>query len=285
MIDSQLCMVCHGRKNKNIYSGILKKCLDCGFITANLDVNEVEFDNLYSKGYFKDGEYHDYVKDKLIIQKNFIRRVRYLLKKIEQKNIKTVLEIGCAYGFFGEVLRSFIPEAKYLGLDISDQAIKYASDILKLNAVSTDYLNFKNRWEYTDVFMWDVIEHLPRPDLILEKVHSDIIPGGRLFITTGDIGTLIPRIRKEKWRMIHPPSHLHYFSRKTLCRLLDNKGFKVSNISYPAIYRGIKQIIYSIFILGKNPGKLIQNIYNQIPNRLNIPINTLDIIFVIATRE
>ena len=285
MIDTQPCMVCHGRKNKNIYSGKLKKCLDCGFVTANLEVNEVGLEDLYSEGYFKGEEYYDYEKDKFIIQKNFIKRVKHLIKKIERKKIKRVLEIGCAYGFFGEVLQSFIPEAKYLGLDISDHAVKYASDILKLNVIRVDYLNFKNRQEYTDVFMWDVIEHLQRPDLILEKLHSEILPGGRLFITTGDIGTLIPRIRKERWRMIHIPTHLHYFSRKTLSLLLDNKGFKIINISYPAIYRGIRQIIFSLFILGKNPGRLIKSIFNHIPDRLSIPVNTFDIMFVIAIKR
>lgn len=285
MMDSRQCMVCHGRKNKNIYSGILSKCLDCGFITANIDVNEVELEKLYSEGYFTGEEYLDYEKDKLIIQKNFIRRVKYVIKRIEHKNMKSILEIGCAYGFFGEVLRSFVPEAKYLGIDISDQAIKYASDILKLSVARTDYLNFKDRREYTDVFMWDVIEHLPRPDLILEKVYTEIVPGGRLFITTGDIDTLIPKIWKEKWRMIHPPTHLHYFSRKTLNQLLNNKGFRITDISYPTIYRGIKQIFYSLFILRKNPWKFIQNIYNHIPPELSIPINTFDIMFVIAARQ
>ena len=60
--------------------------------------------------------------------------------------------------------------------------------------------------------MWDTIEHLKRPDLFVQKAAADLRPGGLIALTTGDIGSLNARLRGARWRMIHPPTHLHYFS-------------------------------------------------------------------------
>ena len=133
--------------------------------------------------------------------------------------------------------------------------------------------------------MWDVIEHLITPNKVREKISEEIDSGGRLYITTGDIDAVIPKIRKASWRMIHPPTHLHYFSKKTLSILLEKYGFKVTHIKYPSVSRSIKLIFYSLFILNKSPNKLLFKIYNIIPNHWYFPFNSFDIMFVIAEKE
>ncbi|MDH3246441.1 MAG: class I SAM-dependent methyltransferase, partial [Saprospiraceae bacterium] len=171
------------------------------------------------------------------------------------------------------------------GLDIANKAIHYAKSELTLNVYKEDFLNFKVNEKYTDIFLWDVIEHLPRPDQVLEKAHSCLTDSGRIFLTTGDIGSLLPRWQKEKWRMIHPPSHLHYFSASTIRKLLESKGFRIIDIRYPAIHRSVRQIFYSLFMLEKKPNGWKERILQSIPEHWSIPINTFDIMFVIAERS
>ena len=137
---------------------------------------------------------------------------------------------------------------------------------------------------YSDVFMWDVIEHLAHPEAFLTKIHDELKPGGRLYITTGDISALLPRIQQHKWRMIHPPSHIFYFSRTHLTMLLQKHGFSVVRITYPAIYRSIRQIYFSLFLLEKK-GRLASKFFKLIPASWFVPVNTFDIMFVAAVKE
>jgi len=278
------CIVCNSSKNTTIYNNTLIQCTDCGFVTANLELSDEKLQEIYSENYFKGEEYLDYLKDKKAIQFNFHKRLKYILKKTDRNSIDSILEIGCAYGFFAEVFTRSFPDNSYTGIDIVETAINYGRDVLKQNLVCTDYLLFQTPNYYSDVFMWDVIEHLKQPDAFLEKVHNELKDDGRIYITTGDISAFIPRFRKNKWRMIHPPTHLHYFSAKTLKKLLAKKGFEVFFINYPPVYRSIKQIFYSLFLLNKKRNSISEAIFNSIPENWQIPLNTYDIMFVGARK-
>ena len=278
------CIICNYNKFVLKYKNTLMMCEECKFITANLDVTDSLLKNIYTENYFKGEEYLDYLKDKIILQRNFKSRLMHILKYVDKKNILSAVEVGCAYGFFAEEFTSEIKDAKYIGFDIVPEPIEYGKNVLKQNLKQQDFINYPVLEPYTDVFLWDVIEHLPNPDQIISKIGKEIKTGGRIYITTGDISALLPKLQKHKWRMIHPPSHLHYFSKKTLTKLLNKHGFEIINISYPPIYRSLKQIYYSLFLLKKNESPLKNWIYNRIPDKMFIPINTYDIMFVIGKK-
>ncbi len=282
---NKICLVCGAVNFKPIYNNTLLKCSSCDFITANMEVDPEELKQTYTENYFKGEEYVDYLRDKEILQTNFKKRLTYIYKKIDKKDITNVIEIGCAYGFFSEVLTTAHPKIKYAGYDVVPEAIEYGVKQLNQTVFCEDYLEIKPSEKISDVFMWDVIEHLPNPELFLEKAAGELKQGGRIYITTGDIGRLVPRFQKEKWRMIHPPSHLQYFSKKTLSKLLETKGFKVLDVSYPPVYRSIRLIFYSLFMLRKKPSKFIEKLYNMIPAKANIALNTYDIMFLIAEKK
>lgn len=278
------CIVCGNIHFKKIYDNTLLRCSVCGFITANLEICETDLQKIYSANYFYGEEYSDYVADKNIIQKNFSKRLRYIKKKRTDADIYEILEIGCAFGFFGEIIQKQLPKAKYTGIDISGEAVEYGKTKLNLNALNIDYLRFHSENTYTDVFMWDVIEHLPYPEKAIEKISAETIQGSGIYITTGDTGSVLARIRKQKWRMIHPPSHLHYFTKNTITLLLKKYGFRVESITYPAVSRSVKQVFYSLFILNKTERPFITKIYNSIPDNWYFYVNTFDIMFVIAIK-
>jgi hypothetical protein len=74
------------------------------------------------------------------------------------------------------------------------------------------------------------------------------------------------------------------FLEKNFITITQRKGFSVTGITYPTVHRSIKQIFYSLFMLEKKPGPMIQTIYDVIPEQLAIPINTYDIMFVMAVK-
>jgi 2-polyprenyl-3-methyl-5-hydroxy-6-metoxy-1,4-benzoquinol methylase len=278
------CIICGNPEFIPVYSSTLKKCLHCGFMTANMEISDVILRATYSVNYFRGEEYLDYLKDKEILQLNFEKRIRYIKKLVSGSlPVTNVLEIGCAYGFFGEVLKRHFKTA-YTGLDVVAEAIDYGREVLKLGLFKGDYLERPGPADlFSDVFMWDVIEHLPEPDKFLQKVYRELAPGGRIYITTGDISALLPRIQGRNWRMIHPPSHIHYFTRKNLCRLIKTQGFSITGWKYLPVYRSLRQVFYSLFLLNRKGGRL-EKLLNHIPEKWNFPLNTFDIVFVMAEK-
>ncbi len=279
------CIVCGQSVFIEIYNKTLLKCSSCGFVTANLLVSDHDLKNIYSENYFKGEEYLDYLKEKNALKKNFKKRLKKIISIIPQQEMSSVLEIGCAYGFFAEIFTKKFPFATYKGIDIVEHAIEYGQKQLNQNLVCINYLNYQPSKTVSDVFMWDVIEHLSQPDIYMKKIYSELEDKGRLYITTGDIDRLVPRLQKNKWRLIHPPTHLHYFSKKTMTLFLKQHGFNILSVSYPPIYRSMKQIFYSLCILNKKPNKLLSHIYSCLPENLNIPFNTFDIMFIIAQKS
>ena len=69
------------------------------------------------------------------------------------------------------------------------------------------------------VCLWDTIEHLKNPDLYIEKVADNYDRGGMIAITTGDIGSLVARLRGSEVET-DPPTHslTLLFSKLTLTR-------------------------------------------------------------------
>lgn len=277
------CPICQRNKVTKIYNETLIECINCSHIWADLSLDEEQMRNIYAENYFKGEEYADYLADKLILQTNFKNRLNYLKKLQSPSKFENVLEVGCAYGFFGELMLE--KKSKYKGYDISEDAIEYANKQFGNNFSAQNYLLVEQPIEkYSDVFMWDVIEHLPNPSDFIKKISNETSINSRCYITTGDISAWLPRIQKDKWRMIHPPTHIHYFTNKSISNLLKQNGFKVEKISYPPVSRSIRVIFYSLFMLNKKPGKIVTWFYNLIPEKASIQINTRDIMFVVGKK-
>lgn len=280
------CPVCLDKETVRIYNETLISCQNCSHVWADMSLDEEQLRKIYAENYFKGEEYADYVADKLIIQSNFTKRLKSLRNLVNPPTFENTLEIGCAYGFFGDLIKKTNPEGTYIGYDISKDAVDYANQHFGNYFSHQNYLTTsKPEKSYSDVFMWDVIEHLPNPIEFIEKISSDTKSGSRIYITTGDISAWLPRKQKEKWRMIHPPTHVHYFTKKSISKLLRQYGFEAEKIVYPPVSRSIRVIFYSLFILNKKPRKLAMSIYNLIPEKAAIRINTRDIMFVIAKKN
>lgn len=279
------CRVCDNTSYEKIFNNTLVKCNICGFTTVNEIYPKEELENIYNENYFKGGEYLDYLADSEAVNRNSKQRIKKIKQQFRNYNPLNVLEIGCAYGLFGKEFTSQFINTSYTGFDIVKEACEYGKNNLKLNIRCEDFLNLNENKTYSDIFMWDVIEHLPEPEKYIEKISSNCNTGARIFISTGDIKALLPRIQGKYWRQIHPPSHLHYFSKKSLSVLLEKNGFQIKHVSYPGVYRSIKQTWFSLFLLNR-PIKRIPNfIYKKISSNWLIKINTYDLLFIIAEKK
>src|SRR5260370_28538520 len=94
----------------------------------------------------------------------------------------------------------------------------------------------------------------------MEKASSHMTVGSLLALTTGDISSFVARWRKRKWRQIHPPTHLQYFSKETLHRLLGNFGLEVRYTGYEGCYRSIDTAAYIVLVLKHNKPDLYKKL-------------------------
>ncbi len=80
------------------------------------------------------------------------------------------------------------------------------------------------------VTLWDVLEHLPEPHAALAEIARILRPGGRLVLTTGDVGSLAARLSGSRWHLYTIPEHLFFYTRKSLRLLLEAHGFRVESL-------------------------------------------------------
>jgi 2-polyprenyl-3-methyl-5-hydroxy-6-metoxy-1,4-benzoquinol methylase len=275
------CIVCGGNYRESRIPGLLT-CLICGFVTANVSLSSEQLRRLYCASYFNGEEYKNYVSERALIEKQFRIRLKRLLRYVEDPAAKQLLEIGCAYGFFMSVALDSFRAVE--GLDISEDAIRYAREELGLAVHAADFLKFEPTGPVDVVCLWDTIEHLERPDLYLEKAACMMQCGGVIALTTGDIGSLVARLRGVRWRQIHPPTHLQYFSRTTLLRLLGKYGFRVRYCGYDGMYRSVDTMAYIILNLKNRQPGLYSLLKRSGFLKWDLYLNLYDILFVVAER-
>lgn len=226
---------------------ILTQCNQCELIRAKDFPSEEELAALYDESYFEGAEYASYTRDIPIAKRNFENRYKQISK--QGNRLDNGLEIGCAHGVWLSVLRGHNKSA--MGIDISDAAVAYAVEHHEADAHVGRFLDydFKDR-RFDSICMWDTIEHLSQPDAFLRKCFDLLNPSGIMCLTTGDIGALSARVAGRRWRMIHPPTHLYYFSRKTISSTLQQCGFQVDNIVSESMFRSLAGSFGGLRVLG-----------------------------------
>jgi 2-polyprenyl-3-methyl-5-hydroxy-6-metoxy-1,4-benzoquinol methylase len=86
---------------------------------------------------------------------------------------------------------------------------------------------------YDVIIAGDVIEHLPRPTQTMREIAKLLRPGGQVFLSVPNFGHWYPRSRAVfgmfgyDRRGILDDTHLRFFSRRTLRRLVRRAGFDV----------------------------------------------------------
>jgi SAM-dependent methyltransferase len=276
------CLVCGGTYRRSRLPGLFQ-CDTCGFVSADLSIPDDQLRALYGADYFHGHEYLDYVAEEESLRLNFRNRIETLREFIPNWSQADVFEIGCAYGFFLSEIENEVGWAS--GIDISAEAVRFAREELGVDAQQGDYLALPLGRKVDAIVMWDTIEHLKRPDLFIAKAASDLKVGGVIALTTGDIGSVNARLRGRRWRMIHPPTHMHYFSVATISRLLERHGFDVMYVGHPGNSRGLRFILYFILVLQMKRPEIYAKLKSWRVFDLRLTLNLFDIMYIIARRR
>jgi SAM-dependent methyltransferase len=233
----------------------------------------------YSAEYFEGGRgdgYADYSRTEKVLRREF----RAVLKKLGRFRPLSgkLVEVGSAYGYFLlEAQRYF--EAS--GIEVSQSAVEYARSrgVECVEGEVSDTI--LDRCGPIDVaVMLDVIEHLPSPLEVLSKLHAHMRPGGHLVITTGDWGSVYSRLAGRNWRLMTPPQHLFFFTKKSMLEMLRAAGFKVVSWSHPTKLVPLSLVFFQLGRLIRNKPFTVRGLSGA-----GIPVNLFDSMRVIAQRE
>lgn len=245
------CVVCDDRTWAPLYRGLVR-CARCGFVRAETFPSDEELARIYGAGYFQGDEYPDYLADAPAHVANARRRLRRLASVAGR--VESLYEIGCAYGFG---LRVAADEGMRVGgIDISSEAVRHAREALGLDVTQGRFDGVPlSAGQFQAYCMWDTLEHLAHPESYLAKVASLLPRGGWFFATTGDIGSRVAVHQGAGWRMIHPPTHLQYFSRDTMTRFLARHGLQTVRVEAIPVCRSVYGTIEGLRRFGRGPAR------------------------------
>jgi SAM-dependent methyltransferase len=193
------------------------RCVHCGHMQVEPMPSEAELSESYEQA-----ESEDYVGE----EAGQRATAAAVLSRVEaHTGGRRLLDLGSWVGFL-------LAEARERGWDVvgvepSRFASAYARDRLGLDVRTEDlFAADLPPGSFDAVVLGDVIEHLPRPGVALERIASLLAPGGVVCLMVPDAGSRLARAMRGRWWSVIP-THVQYFTRTSLGTLLDRHGFAV----------------------------------------------------------
>jgi 2-polyprenyl-3-methyl-5-hydroxy-6-metoxy-1,4-benzoquinol methylase len=205
------------------------RCRQCGLFYTTPRLTLAETAEIYSESYFASDDpstigYDDYSGHAEGLRQVFEDNLRVIEEYVRPP--ASILDIGCAFGYFVEIARSRGWNAE--GVEISS----FASEVARKRTGATIHTgtlaNAKiDSASFDAVSMWDALEHTVDPSAELTAVCRILKPGGYLFMTLPNAGSLVARLMGSHWYGFKSAAeHNYFFSAKTVGRALENAGLR-----------------------------------------------------------
>ncbi len=221
------CCVCHNtapekfkiKYDREDFSVVT--CSDCGF-----DFVPPFFRKKISYKDYKNEEVTEAVRR----GNNWIKIQRHKLRfKLIRKYKASgdLFDLGSGWGHF--MLAGKELGYNVYGIEISEQPFLYSKNDLKLPVDHIDFFEMDESKKFDIVTLWDVLEHIDKADVFIDKCTKVTKPNGLLVLQVPQIDSYIAKKDKDKWKMM-TLDHVNYFSKKTITQLLEQHGYKVETI-------------------------------------------------------
>ncbi len=190
-------------------------CLDCGLLFQWPRPDPAALAQAYTE-----------VVDPLYMaeRENRLLTFRRVLRHLGPGAGRRLLDVGAYCGYFLEVAREGGFRAE--GLELSRWAAEHARGRGFPVHAETLQERVRSGERYQVLTLWDVVEHFADPRAELEAAFRLLQPGGRLWLSTIDAGSLVARLLGARWPWLMD-MHLFYFDRANLSALLEEVGFRV----------------------------------------------------------
>ncbi len=217
---------------------------------------------------------HIYHKEDIQIyiekEEMFRRIFRQIISYIQGfKRTGTLLDLGAGVGLL-------VDEAKRAGFDAvglepSAAGVGAAKKYFGIH-LRRSVLHSRSIKNPVDIIILNhVLEHIARPDKIIQYIHASIKHNGVLVIGVPNFGSIMSRIKGNRWQSLIPDQHRWQFTLKTLDQFIERHGFKRVGLRSENHDRSIvplwKRPVYEVLdrlALATNRGEAILLIYQKI---------------------
>ncbi len=136
-----------------------------------------------------------------------------------------LLDVGANLGLF---VREASTLFRASGIEPSESVVEWArrevgADV-EVGSIEGGIERFHGQMDVVTLF--DVLEHLPDPDRALQQCHRLLRPGGHLFLTTPDAGSLMSRLLGRQWYYVDMDEHVVLLTRENVRTVLQRTGFE-----------------------------------------------------------
>lgn len=196
-----------------------------------------------------------YVEDDYFIQKNqyvsrwdeFCNIFESLLDKIIRfKKGGRLLDVGAGVGTLMYVASQ--KGFKVEGVEVSTWASTFAKEEKGLNVVAGTLEDAQLETASFDVVVVNhVLEHVNNPLAMLAEIRRILKKDGLLVIGVPNIGSIMARLRGDRWASLRPKEHIWHFTPTTLKRLTSQAGFDEiyfeAKENYPVAGCGLRDML------------------------------------------
>jgi SAM-dependent methyltransferase len=157
----------------------------------------------------------------------------WILKKLAREpQPLRILDVGCASGYLGKILRE---NGHYvIGIDVDQTAAKSARayyDVFHLGDLENFAFPYRREFDY--VLFADVLEHLRDPLAVLRRAIPTLVDSGKLIVSVPNIANWTVRLRlflgnfDSAERGILDKTHLHFFTLASAKKMMSDAGCRV----------------------------------------------------------
>lgn len=238
LIPVTSCQICGSSSASLMFEESPHKVLECSncslvYVTPRLceeDLPEVYGDSYWKSDSPKTHGYADYASDAPLYLKTFRRRMRFVQRWLPDGS--RVLDMGCAAGFFLRVMAENGYDVQ--GIELSPAIAAHAREQLgddhiwvgTFDSVPDDHPTIA-RGSYDLVTMWDVIEHIAKPQDLLKQARAMLKPGGMLILETQNVASRFATLLGSRWQHYKHQEHLYHFNPQSIRKMLGQCGFEV----------------------------------------------------------
>lgn len=150
--------------------------------------------------------------------------------------MSNVLEIGCATGRMGELIK----QAGHRVSGIELNPVAAAEALLRLDEVFhgsvEEFLAQRELCQFDAVLMGDVLEHLPDPEAILRCLSVQLGPNACLVLSVPNVahGALRAALLSGHWKYssvgLLDSTHLHFFTYRSILQTLQRAGWSAEAV-------------------------------------------------------
>lgn len=221
------CLLCRGARHRVVATELdidILRCDTCGHVFSSFPS-----DPHYS-GFWGD---EVAASEHLYWSKARARMHSDFFKRFVAGRSGRLLDMGCGLGFFLKAMASYKAWDAY-GCEISPAAVRYAREQLRLDKVICTRLQEADLppASFDMIVMWDVLDHIPRPDPLLSHCRSLLKEDGILFIRSPNVVTQLFRARlmyalgrfQTGRKYLQASDHPHLYSMRSMRTLLERNG-------------------------------------------------------------